>query len=276
MKQRIISALVGLVVLFAVLFLYDTIVFNFAISIVGAIAVYELLHSTGYVKSWLILGVSLIYALIVPFFSTMDIRGMQIWVTLAYFCVLFAVLLIAHQKVQFQEIAVAFFISLLVPMALAMLVLMRDRSAHGMFYTLLVCVASWVADSAAYFVGRAFGKHKMAPLISPNKTVEGAIGGVVFSAIFFLLFCGGYQQIMLRFFNQQIEIAWLSAFGVGVLCTVMGVIGDLMASVVKRQTGIKDFGNIMPGHGGVMDRFDSFLFVAPTLYLALQFFPIIA
>lgn len=275
MKQRIITAMVGLVVLFAVLFSYNTIVLNIAISIVGAIAVYELLHSTGYVKSRLILIMSFLYALIVPFFSTLDDRNMQIWVTLGYFCVLFAVLLIRHQDVQFPEIAIAFFVSLLIPMALAMLILMRDKSDHGLIYGMLVCVASWIADSAAYFVGRAFGKHKLAPQISPNKTIEGAVGGIVFSALFFMLFCAGYRQVMAFFFDTQITIAWLRAFAIGMVCTIMGIIGDLMASVIKRQTGIKDFGKLMPGHGGVMDRFDSFLFVTPTLYLALQLFPII-
>ena len=276
MKQRIISAMVGLVFLFAVLFCYNTLVLNFAISIIGAIGVYELLHSTGYVKSPLILLISFMYALVVPFFSTVDSRGMQIWVTIAFFCVLFAVLLIKHATVQFQEIAMAFFVSLLIPMALAMLVLLRDRSIHGIFYGMLICVASWIADSAAYFVGRAFGKHKLAPQISPNKTIEGAAGGVIFSALFFMLFCAGYQWVMDRYFGLQIDIVWIRAFVIGMVCTVMGIIGDLMASVVKRQTDIKDFGNIMPGHGGVMDRFDSFLFVAPTLYLALQLFPFIA
>lgn len=268
--------MVGLVFLFAVLFCYNTLVLNFAISVIGAIGVYELLHSTGYVKSPLILIMSVLYSLVVPFFSTLDIRDMQIWVTIGYFCVLFAVLLIKHQTIRFEEVAVAFFVSLLIPMALAMLVLMRDKSSHGVFYAMLVCVASWIADSAAYFVGRAFGKHKLAPLISPNKTIEGAIGGVIFSALFFMLFCAGYRYVMTAFFETQIEIAWLRAFVIGMICTFMGIIGDLMASVIKRQTGIKDFGNIMPGHGGVMDRFDSFLFVTPTLYLALQLFPIIA
>ncbi|MDD6031863.1 MAG: phosphatidate cytidylyltransferase [Oscillospiraceae bacterium] len=276
MKQRVISALVGLAILFAVLFLYNTIFFNFAVSLVSAVAVFELLHATGYVKSRLILVYSLAYALVVPFFSTLDIRGMQIWVTVGYFTLMFATLLAQHEKIRVEEIAVAFFFSLLVPMALSTVVLMRDRFDHGIFYTLLICVAAWVADSAAYFVGRACGKHKLAPLVSPHKTVEGAVGGVVVSAGFFLLFCLGYEQVMLHVYSQQIEIAWLHALWIGMFCSVMGIFGDLMASVVKRQAGIKDFGKIMPGHGGVMDRFDSFLFVAPALYLVLQIFPIIA
>ncbi len=271
MKQRIISAMVGLAILIVVMLLYQTIAFNIAISLVSALAVFELLHATGYVKSKLVLSLSLVYAMIVPFFSTMDHRGMQIYVTLGYLILLFACLLAGHQKIQFQEIAISFFISLLVPLALAVVVLLRDRNPHGIFYTLLICEAAWIADSAAYFVGRAFGKHKMAPLISPHKTVEGAIGGVVISAAFFLIFCFVYQQVT----ETVLSIQWLHALIVGVLTTLIGITGDLTASVIKRQTGIKDFGKIMPGHGGIMDRFDSFLFVAPSLYLLLSFFPII-
>ena len=131
-------------------------------------------------------------------------------------------------------------------------------------------VAAWIADTAAYFVGRAFGKHKLCPLISPHKTVEGAIGGVFFAVLFFVLFCFGYSKL-----RSGVHISYLAATIDGAVCAVMGIVGDLMASVVKRQRGIKDFGHIMPGHGGVMDRFDSFLFVAPTLYLILQVLPIV-
>lgn len=275
MKQRAISAVVALSILAVVLFLYNTIFFNIAIALVGTTAVFELLHPTGYVKSKLVLAFSLVYAFIVPFFSTMEVPGLQIWVSLSYFAALFAVLLGSRLQVRFEEIATAFFISLVVPIALAIVVLMRDRYDHGLFYTFLICIAAWISDTAAYFTGRFFGKHKLAPLISPKKTVEGAVGGVAAGAIFFLLSCFVYQQIMAYFYDTQIIIIWYRAIWVGMFCSAMGVVGDLMASVVKRQTNLKDFGKIMPGHGGVMDRFDSFLFVAPTLYLTIQFFPII-
>lgn len=275
MKQRVISGVVALAILAVVLFLYETIFFNIAIAFIGVMAVFELLHATGYIKSKLVLAFSLIYALIVPFFSTMDVRGIPFWTTLGYFCALFATLLVFHLKVQFEEIAIAFFISLVVPVALSVVVLMRDRYEHGLFYTFLICIGAWVADTGAYFAGRAFGKHKLAPLISPKKTVEGAVGGVLVSALCLMLSCWGYQWAVSYFFHEQVTILWFHAVWIGMLCPVMGIVGDLMASVVKRQTGIKDFGKIMPGHGGVMDRFDSFLMVAPTLYLVLQFFPIL-
>ncbi len=274
MKQRVISALVALCVLVMVLFFYNTIVFNAAIAIISVVAVFELLCATKYVSNRVMVLASLVYAAIVPFFGTIPMARFPIYVTLGYFVVLFAILLFQHTKVKFEELTIAFFVSLVVPLGFSILVYIRDHYDHGLFYTLLVCVAAWIADSAAYFVGRAFGKHKLCPLISPHKTVEGAIGGVFFAVVFFLLFCWGYSLFRE---NQDIlvHISYGAAAFDGAFCAVVGIVGDLMASVIKRQRGIKDFGNIMPGHGGVMDRFDSFLFVAPTLYLILQVFPIV-
>lgn len=276
MKQRIISAAVALVILVGVFAFYETFVLNIAISIISALAVFELLHATGYVKSRAVLTFSLCYALVVPFFSTLRIHGMQVYVTLAYFVLMFGTLLMFHNSIRFEEIAISFFISLVVPTALSSIVLMRDLyQRHGFLYILLCCVAAWISDSCAYFAGRAFGKHKMAPQISPHKTVEGAIGGVAGCCGFFMLTCWLYQQYAAHFLKETILFSWGTLAVVAVFCSLISIVGDLLASVVKRQTGIKDFGKIMPGHGGIMDRFDSFLFVAPTIYLISLYFPII-
>ncbi len=276
MKQRIISAAVALVILIGVFAFYETFVMNIAVSLISAIAVFELLHATGYVKSRALLSFSLCYALVVPFFSTLQIHGMQVYVTLAYFILMFGSLLMFHNTIRFEELAISFFISLLVPTALSTIVLMRDTyQRHGFLYVLLCCVAAWISDSCAYFAGRAFGKHKMAPQISPHKTIEGAIGGVAGCCVFFVLACWLYQQYAARYLGESLRFSWGTLAIIAIFCSLVSIVGDLMASVVKRQTGIKDFGKIMPGHGGVMDRFDSFLFVAPTIYLILQYLPII-
>ena len=274
MKQRIITALVALCVLALVLSFYNTLVLNAAIAIISVIAVFELLCATKYVSNPIMVITSLIYAAIVPFFGAVPMERFPLYTTLAYFVILFAVLLVQHTKVQFEELTVAFFISLAVPLGFSIMVYIRDHYEHGLFYTLLVCGAAWIADSAAYFVGRAFGKHKLCPLISPHKTVEGAVGGLFFAMVFFMLFCWGYS-VYWGTQGTTVHISYLAAAFDGVFCAAIGIVGDLMASVIKRQRGIKDFGNIMPGHGGIMDRFDSFLFVAPTLYLILQVFPIV-
>ena len=275
MKQRIISAVVALALLAVALFCYNTIVFNFFIAFIGAIAVYELLHSTQYVKNPVILWTSCLYALVVPFFETLDIKNIHVYVTVGYFTVLFAVLLKCHEKVKFQEIAISFFISLVVPVAFSMTILMRDYHEHGIFYTFLVCAAAWLTDSAAYFAGRTFGKHKMAPLISPHKTVEGAVGGLFTTTICYPLFCLGYQAILSNM-GVEVRFNWLAVMVMGLICSAAGMAGDLLASVIKRQTGIKDYGNIMPGHGGVLDRFDSVLFTLPFIYATTLCFPVAA
>lgn len=274
MKQRIISAVVALALLAAALFCYNTIVFNFFVALIGAIAVYELLHSTGYVKNPVILTASCLYAVVVPFFETLGVPNLHVYATVGYFIILFAVLLKCHVSTKFQEIALSFFVSLVVPVAFSITILMRDFHDHGIFYTLLVCAAAWLTDSAAYFSGRAFGRHKMAPLISPHKTVEGAVGGLVVTTISYPLLCLGYQAILANM-GVTVTFDWFAVMVLGLICSAAGMAGDLLASVIKRQTGIKDYGNIMPGHGGVMDRFDSFLLVAPTFYLLIQVIPVI-
>ena len=124
-----------------------------------------------------------------------------------------------------------------------------------------------VPDSGAYFVGRAFGRRRLAPLISPKKTVEGAVGGVI-SAVAAMLIYG----IILRF-GFGFEVNFIYAFIYGVLCSVASVVGDLVFSVVKRQVKLKDYGNILPGHGGILDRFDSMVVVAPLVEAFILLIP---
>lgn len=273
MKQRVLTAIVLLIFLGVVLFFYHTLFFHLVISAIAAIAVFELLWPTGYLKNKFLVAISVAYAFIAPFFATHSIPHFSVYVTIAYFVILFAVLLLRHNEVPFQGIATAFFVSLAIPIAFSSLILIREEP-HNLFYTLLICVGAWVCDSGAYFVGRAFGKHKMAPQISPNKTIEGGIGGVLTTMVMFLLFCFGYQWIQARYFDTVLSFNIWYVLLLSVICAFIGMVGDLLASVVKRQTGIKDFGHIMPGHGGIMDRFDSFLLVAPTLYMIVRMLPI--
>ncbi|MCQ2554645.1 MAG: phosphatidate cytidylyltransferase [Clostridia bacterium] len=134
-----------------------------------------------------------------------------------------------------------------------------DESSRPVFIW-LVFLTAYGADTMAYFTGYAIGKHKLCPKLSPKKTVEGAIGGVLGSVIFNMIFC----LVVLKEFPWYIIV--FSVAG-----AVLSQIGDLAASSIKRKVDIKDYGKIMPGHGGVLDRFDSVIFVAPALYLLMQF-----
>ena len=187
MKQRVISAMSGLVILLVVLFLYETFVFNAAIAVISAIAVYEILHSTGYVKNLFVLVCSVLYGASMPFYVTVRTIGSSkafFYVTLVYLALMLGAMLVKHQALQFTEITTAVFVSLLVPLAFSILIYIRDHSGNGLFYTLLACVAAWVADSAAYFVGRKFGHIKCALLSAPIKRWKAQLAGLFLRCCF--------------------------------------------------------------------------------------------
>ena len=137
---------------------------------------------------------------------------------------------------------------------------------HGWFYMVIGLFAPWATDTFAYFTGVAFGKHKIVPHISPKKTWEGCIGGAVFCALSVLIY-----SCLVIYRVENIDMP-LVQYGIimtflGILISVMSQLGDWFCSVIKRRTGIKDFGNIFPGHGGMLDRFDSAFFTLPTALL---------
>jgi phosphatidate cytidylyltransferase len=131
----------------------------------------------------------------------------------------------------------------------------------------IACLSTWVCDSAALFVGKAFGRHKVAPEVSPNKTVEGCIGGAVFS----LLAGVGAYYLLRQWYDVSLFLCVVAAF----TGSTMGQIGDLAASLVKRMAGIKDYSNLIPGHGGALDRVDSLLFSIPTVFFCMYIFGMI-
>jgi phosphatidate cytidylyltransferase len=148
---------------------------------------------------------------------------------------------------------------------LSNIILIRRIEAHGFFFMVLciVCCA-WCTDIFAYLTGILIGKHRPFKKISPKKSVEGCIGGSAFSIGFFLLFCLIYKNLM------GVEIDWILASVYALSCTLIGQIGDLSFSYIKRSYGVKDFGKILPGHGGFLDRLDSLIFVAPTFFALLN------
>ena len=136
--------------------------------------------------------------------------------------------------------------------------------SNGAYLIWLVFISSWLSDTAAYYSGKFFGKHKLSPKVSPKKTVEGSIGGLLGSTVF----CGIFGIIV----NRYMYIMPLyNYFIIGSLCGVFGQFGDLVASSIKRYVGIKDYSNLIPGHGGILDRFDSIIFSATVIFYYLTF-----
>ena len=185
----------------------------------------------------------------------------------AFMCVLAAAFVIfvtwlaKHKEIRYEQVFFTLAVMLLVPQAMSVIVRI-DRMSHkdGLFYLIMGLCGAWIADTGAYFTGVAFGKHKLCPEISLKKTIEGFVGGIVTTGIVF--------AAAFSIYNGEFKLLTAALdFAIGAVCGVIGTVGDLSASMVKRQIGFKDYGKIMPGHGGLMDRFDSVLFVLPTFYI---------
>ncbi len=274
MKTRIISAAVGIPILIAVLFFYNTITLNIAIALVCLIGVYEFLHSTKYVTNPAVLVFSMVFAAVIPFTNIPMLKEKRILIIMIYIVAMIVILFTRHSTLKFEQIAVAFTVSVLIPFALSSFVFIRDAYPVGVYYILLIFLCGWITDAGAYFIGRVFGKHKLAANISPKKTIEGAVGGVVFCVIFNVAFTYVFTVITEDSFHLEANLVALLV--ITFAASVIGIFGDLFASIVKRQTGIKDFGNVIPGHGGIIDRFDSVLFIAPFVYVMCDFMPILS
>ena len=269
MKLRILAAVVLIPILFLVVFFAPKIVLTIFISLFCAIASYELLAVTGLVKNLRLVAYTAVIAFLLPIwchFGTDSIMAKAC--LLAFFVLLFAEILVSHGTIRFDCIAVCVTSGLLIPYLLSALVRIME-GPFGRIHVFLPFVTACLADSGAYFVGSKFGRHKFVPNISANKSVEGVIGGLVTSVAGMVVYCLILQFVFSYHVNYFFAVLY------GLLCAVAAVFGDLCFSVIKRQTGIKDYGNLIPGHGGILDRFDSMMVVAPLVELMLIFLPIV-
>lgn len=262
MKTRVLFGVVGFVFVLLALYVFPPVVLEIIVAALCVLATYEVLGSTKLVRNRLQLMLcGLVSFLFAAGHSSLVPFGMQAVVQVLVLVLLvgsFAILLRFHDSMTAAEVAWGFFGALVVPyLMLSLLRIFQMEYHHGPFLVLLPLLAAWGADTCALFTGLFFGKHKLAPVVSPKKTVEGAVGGVIGGALLVML-----AAVLMNVFLDMDLPLWAAAV-LGGLGAVMGVIGDLSFSVVKRQTGIKDYGSIFPGHGGVLDRFDSVLFVAP-------------
>lgn len=287
MKQRVITAVVLLALLAVVVWQINTPVLVLVVAFLAAVAANEIMRCAK-VENTFIRVVATGYAACVPFFASA--KALTPWVSQAvwgkvigavpgvvYLIALVVVLLLAMLKgyayTTFEDVAVSVFAGALVPFGFSVFIRLRDMfqieqfGIYLIFYGLICALAT---DSGAQLAGMAFGKHKMSPNISPKKTVEGAIGGLIFSLIL--------NAVAMILYNRLADFK-MDEFAVTVLLAAclpvsfLGMMGDLSASVLKRNFGVKDFGKIFPGHGGVMDRFDSSMFTLPVTYaLALTVF----
>lgn len=269
MLKRIVVSVILLPLLLLILLWAPKICTALLFAAVAGIAAWELLRGTGLVKEVRLIIYTVIAAVLVPVWSYFGCDGtLGEAGVLVFFVLLFMEELLSHGKLAFEKITVCVTGGLLIPYLLASLVRIITDD-NGRFLILIPFVIAFLSDSGAYFVGCAIGKHKMAPVISPKKSWEGFFGGLVTAILGMLL----YGWIVGKFF--QFEVNYLYAAVYGLVGALGGVFGDLCFSVIKRQTGIKDYGNLIPGHGGALDRFDSIIVVAPIVELLLHWIPVV-
>ena len=268
MKVRIISGVVGAILAVGILLLYRTFVFPLAIAALICIALFELFRAGKCLHCRISVGAAFVYGAALPFLTYYENTAAITAVTLLCLTGIFAEMVLLHQRTKYQDSLYIAAVMLLVSGSLSTLPKLLHIGSYGLAYVILALCSAWISDTGAYFAGTFFGKHKLCPEISPKKTVEGFFGGIVTDIVIMTVF----SLIDSLVTGVHVHYCWL--IFTAAVCSVISVLGDLSASILKRQQGLKDYGNIMPGHGGVMDRFDSVLFTVPAFYALECMFPI--
>ena len=279
MKQRIITAVVAVCILIPILILADYPLFPVAVAICSVIAVFEMLSCLGLKKSVAVSAPFYLSAVAFPFLVRFLMSEKELVRSIAFAAIilgmlyLFAVSVFSHGKYTVQQIGSAFFANLYILFGFNGIIVVHDWVDGGEYLYLVVFLGAWITDIFAYFCGILLGrggKHKLIPDVSPKKTVEGSIGGIVFCVLAMILF-----GVIVEAIEPSITAnLWIFALG-GVFASVVAQVGDLSMSVIKRSCGIKDYGKLFPGHGGMLDRFDSVIAVSAVLTaltLFLNFF----
>lgn len=272
MKQRILVAVVGIPLLLAVLCWapdWATVLLLAALSVIAAHELLTAVCGAEKAKRWTALpavtGALVIAAVYFSGEHYADSPAGTVlrWLIAAAVLALLLASVLTYGRpgaLVLQDVCVMAVAGLVIPWAFSCMLQLR-MLPHGAGMVLMPLVAAFCSDSAALFTGMACGRHKMAPLVSPHKTVEGALGGIAGGVVGMVIF-----RIVFYFCTLvPLHIGWCVV--IGLAGALMGELGDLSFSVIKRQVGIKDYGRLLPGHGGVLDRFDSVLFAAPMIWM---------
>ncbi|MCQ2486308.1 MAG: phosphatidate cytidylyltransferase [Clostridia bacterium] len=284
MKTRVISGtVIAAILISAFVFMFTPIIDIFFIVLATA-ACYEIVKITG-IRNKVLKVLAIAYAVVLPvlviYAGNMEI---PVLATIAYVIVLIALTVFSYSSnnIEFKELAMTIYASVVVPTAFATIGLvsnayLRFEGAISQGETRILLwdtvATALLTDVFAYFVGVKFGKHKMSPHLSPKKSIEGAVGGVVLVTLFQIAALFVFEKILhLDGFFMPIWFYIITT----VFISLTSMVGDLMASLIKRDFGVKDYSNLIPGHGGIMDRFDSVILASPTMYILVTLFGLVA
>ncbi len=265
-KKRLLTALIGVPLIILVL-LGSKLMMTLFVMAASLIGLYEYYRAVGLLKHKTLCATGCVAAIVIS--SALTLPASVSLILVYVFIVALFVLMLAENKqgIGMVHIGMLLFGLVYIPYMMSHIIYIRSME-YGNFYVWLVFVGAFLTDTCAYFVGCLMGRHKLCPTISPKKTIEGAVGGLLGGGLSFV----AYGAIINCFFTQALGGKTLSLtmlFVLGLIAALASEIGDLVASSIKRQFGIKDFGDVFPGHGGMLDRCDSIILVAPTIFLFL-------
>lgn len=270
MGKRILVAVILAPLFFVVLFFLEPVWLAVLMAAISALASFELLRATGVAHHNGMYFCTALAAAAIPLGEWLGQEGMVLQVSALLLMVAIfwiAIRLYDREKaVRFEDVLVCLFGGLMIPWALSTLVELKGME-QGRFLVLLPVICAFLTDGGAYFAGIFLGKHRGVTRVSPNKSIEGYIGGILSGAIFLLI----YGVLLEQFAGLDASLPVLAVYGL--VGSAVTELGDLSFSFVKRQFGVKDYGDLLPGHGGMLDRFDSMVFAAPTLMLLVELCP---
>lgn len=272
LKQRLIFGILGAVLAVGVVVFCPVKVVGIILALIALIGLGEFYNVTGLFKKKtpaVLLGfafcLSVFYGAV---FAPDKMYEYALIVFVVYVFLLMTVMVFFRSKCTFADCAISFAGAVYISVFFAHIILLRQLEA-GKLLIWVLFISAWGTDTCAYFAGRALGKHKLCPSISPKKTVEGAIGGT-FGCI---LLVGVYLGIIANV--NGLSVNWLNTVVVSALAALFSQIGDLAASCIKRDNNSKDYGNLIPGHGGILDRFDSVLLISPLCFYLMVYLPVL-
>lgn len=265
--KRILTGVIGFPVAAAILILSNTYIFDIVIAFIAFVMMDEYCKSFQDKKAkpikWIsylsCASIALIHVIPTEYIKTIIICAVPIMGV-----ILFLHVILSNMKINIIDISVTLFGIAYIVLFFAFVAILRGVE-HGRLLVWYIFFAAWGTDILAFVIGRHFGKHYFSE-ISPKKTIEGCIGGIIGAVVFVLI----YTLFINKYFGMNINYYIIAGFAV--IWSLLGQIGDFAASTIKRFNGIKDFSNLLPGHGGMLDRFDSVIFIAPFAYVLLKLF----
>ena len=279
MKQRVLTSIVFLAVIVPIILLSEYIVYPVALALLSFMAVFEMLRVLGLHKKKRVCWFAYLVSLIPPIFAHDMFLGEDAEHAMLYLIIIAAVIFVyliylmgaavfSKGALTVSELSEVFLTVTYITVSFSALSLLRYIKGGEVVF-LLVFIGAWVSDVGAYFVGSLIGKHKLIPDVSPKKTVEGSIGGILLASVVFVIY-----GLLIDTLSDTLNPNYAVLAAAGALISVVSQVGDLIASLIKRERGVKDYGTILPGHGGIMDRFDSIIAVSvPLLIICLVFAP---